>query len=371
MSGLTVTDLHARHGRADVLTGLDLTVGDGELAAVLGPSGCGKSTLLRIVAGFHAAASGTVAVGGRVLDDGRARVRAEQRRIGYVPQDGALFPHLTAAGNIGFGLPRAERKVRVAELLDLVGLGGLGDRHPHQLSGGQQQRVALARALAPRPDLLLLDEPFSALDAQLRIELRAEVAAALRSAGATAVLVTHDVDEALAFADIVAVMRDGRITQADAPDTLFHRPVDTHVARALGEANLLPAVCADGEARTGLGALPLSEPLLMTEALTSSGSGTVLLRPRQLRLGDEGMRATVTAVHFRGHDHRVELSCAGEDGRQERLVAYTDTTPPGPGSSVGVTVVGAAHALSPAGEAAAAPAPETETVPERTVAKAH
>ncbi|MBF9069979.1 ABC transporter ATP-binding protein [Streptacidiphilus fuscans] len=365
MSGLTVTDLHAQHGKASVLTGLDLTVGGGELAAVLGPSGCGKSTLLRIVAGFHAAASGTVAVGGRVLDDGRSRVRAEQRRIGYVPQDGALFPHLTAAGNIGFGLPRAERKARVAELLELVGLGGLGDRHPHQLSGGQQQRVALARALAPRPDLLLLDEPFSALDAQLRIELRAEVAAALRSAGATAVLVTHDVDEALAFADVVAVMRDGRITQADAPDTLFHRPVDTHVARALGEANLLAATFADGEARTALGTLPLTEPQ------TPSGSGTVLLRPRQLRLGDEGVHATVTAVHFRGHDHRVELDLVADGGRRERLVAYTDTAPPGPGSSVGVTVVGAAHALTPAGEAAARPEAETATVPERTVAEAH
>ncbi|RAG86438.1 ABC transporter ATP-binding protein [Streptacidiphilus pinicola] len=356
MSGLTVTDLHAHHGRNDVLRGVDLTVKDGELACVLGPSGCGKSTLLRIVAGFHPATTGTVTVGDRVLDDGRRRERAEKRRIGYVPQDGALFPHLTAAANIGFGLPRAERAARVPELLDLVGLAGLGDRHPHQLSGGQQQRVALARALAPRPDLLLLDEPFSALDAALRAELRTEVAAALRRAGATAVLVTHDVDEALAFADLVAVMRDGRITQSGTPDDLFHRPTDAHVARALGEANLLPAALNGDEATTPLGTLLLARPTGRDDA------GTVMLRPRQLRLLTRAdtdswthtLRATVAATQFRGHDHRVEVTPAA-DGLDHPLIAYTDTAPPPVGTSVHVVATGPVHALPAAGAATTAP----------------
>jgi iron(III) transport system ATP-binding protein len=345
MSGLTVTDLHAHHGSNQVLRGVDLTVQDGQLACVLGPSGCGKSTLLRIVAGFHPATTGTVTVGDRLLDDGRRRERAEKRRIGFVPQDGALFPHLTAAANIGFGLPRTERATRVPELLGLVGLAGLGDRHPHQLSGGQQQRVALARALAPRPDLLLLDEPFSALDAALRVELRTEVATALRTAGATAILVTHDVDEALAFADVIAVMRDGRIAQSGTPDDLFHRPVDAHVARALGEANLVPALFADGQADTCFGPLTLT----VTTAAAAE-TGQVLLRPRQLRLLEEGasqdgLPATVAATQFRGHDHRVALAPTAAGGRPQHLIAYTDTPPPPVGSDVRVVVSGPAHAL--------------------------
>ena len=356
MSGLTVTDLHAHHGRAQVLRGVDLDVEDGRLACVLGPSGCGKSTLLRIVAGFHPATTGTVTVGDRILDDGRRRERAEKRRIGYVPQDGALFPHLTAAANIGFGLPRAERATRVPELLDLVGLAGLGDRHPHQLSGGQQQRIALARALAPRPDLLLLDEPFSALDAALRVELRTEVAAALRRAGATAVLVTHDVDEALAFADVVAVMRDGRIVQSGTPDDLFHRPADAHVARTLGEANLVPATLIDGRASTALGSLLLAGPV------GEAWAGSVMLRPRQLQLltrrGTDSwthtLKATVTAAQFRGHDHRVEVTPDPGSGLSHPLIAYTDTAPPPVGTPIHVVAVG------PAGTLDATPSSATE-----------
>jgi iron(III) transport system ATP-binding protein len=362
MSGLTVVDLHAHHARAQVLHGVDLSVKDGQLACVLGPSGCGKSTLLRIVAGFHPATSGTVTVGERLLDDGRSRERAEKRRIGYVPQDGALFPHLTVSANIGFGLPRFERAARVPELLDLVGLAGLGDRHPHQLSGGQQQRVALARALAPRPDLLLLDEPFSALDAALRVDLRTEVAATLRRAGATAVLVTHDVDEALAFADVIAVMRDGRIVQSGAPADLFHHPADAHVARALGEANLLPAGLIGDEATTPLGSLLLARPNGSNgsngpdAALSATGStseGTVMLRPRQLRLLPQAdtdtwahnLTATVVTAQFRGHDYRVEVDPDPASGIGRRLVAYSETAPPPVGSSVQVVAVGPVCAL--------------------------
>ena len=269
----------AGHGGAAILDGLDLTVEDGTLACILGPSGCGKSTLLRVIAGFHRSRPGTVAVGGRVLNDDRTQVPAERRRIGYVPQDGALFPHLSAAANIGFGLPRAGRRERVDELLELVGLSGLGDRHPHQLSGGQQQRVALARALAPRPELLLLDEPFAALDAALRTEVRAQVAATLRAANATAILVTHDVDEALSFADVIAVLRGGRIVQADSGHALYHRPADADIARTLGEANLLPAVVRGGLAETALGSVPLPDDIGDRDS-----AQTVMLRPGQLRL---------------------------------------------------------------------------------------
>ncbi|GHE05622.1 ABC transporter ATP-binding protein [Streptomyces alanosinicus] len=344
--GLLINRLEAAHGRSPVLTGLDLTVEDGALACVLGPSGCGKSTLLRIVAGFHSATRGSVTLHGRILDDGRTRIPAERRHIGYVPQDGALFPHLTVAANIGFGLARAARRERVAEMLDLVGLDGLADRHPHQLSGGQQQRVALARALAPRPQLLLLDEPFAALDAALRTELRTEVAATLRRAGATAILVTHDVDEALAFADTIALMRDGRIVQTDTPHALYHRPADEGIARALGEANLLPAKAADGYAGTAFGPLPLT-----TEAVPDS---VVMLRPHQLRMTSEPsphtVRARVTACLFRGHDHRVEFAPDAGLDLPGRLVIYTDAPPPAVGSQVLLRAQGPAHPLAAAPE---------------------
>ncbi|MFI6686698.1 ABC transporter ATP-binding protein [Streptomyces sp. NPDC050485] len=322
MSGLAINALHAAHGRAPILQGVELTVPDGELACVLGPSGCGKSTLLRVIAGFHPAQRGQVTLGRTVLDDGRRRLPAERRRIGYVPQDGALFPHLTVAANIGFGLPRPQRRDRVAELLGLIGLPGLGERHPHQLSGGQQQRVALARALAPRPELLLLDEPFAALDATLRTDLRAEVAATLRAAGATAVLVTHDQDEALSFADTIAVMRAGRIVQQATPQDLYREPADTAVARFLGEANIVSAGIEGMRADTAFGILKL------TVNAGAARRGPVLLRPRQLRLsvtpGPGKVRTRVHRCHFRGSDHRVELVAPETAGLPGLLVAYTD-----------------------------------------------
>ncbi|MGW7002074.1 ABC transporter ATP-binding protein [Streptomyces sp. NPDC054933] len=343
MSGLSISKLHATHGHTTVLRDLQLTVANGALACVLGPSGCGKSTLLRVIAGFHHPVSGTVTVGDRTLNDDRTHIPAERRRIGYVPQDGALFPHLTVAANIGFGLPRAERRERVAEMLDLVGLDGLADRHPHQLSGGQQQRIALARALAPRPELLLLDEPFAALDAALRTELRTEVAATLRRAGATAILVTHDVDEALAFADVIAVMREGRIVQADAPHALYHQPADIGVARTLGEANLLPAKLADDHAITSFGDLPLS-----SDVPEATGDGMVLLRPHQLRLtaasGPHTVEAQVIACAFRGHDYRIELATDPRHDLPERLITYADTAPPEAGT-VYLQARGPAHPI--------------------------
>jgi iron(III) transport system ATP-binding protein len=246
---LTVQGLHKAYGSHPVLTGLDLTVPAGSLTAILGPSGSGKTTLLRLLAGFDQADAGTVRIGGTIVDGPGEHVPPERRRIGYVPQEGSLFPHLTVAANVGFGLPVRERRgPRVAGLLEAVGLAGLGKRYPHQLSGGQQQRVALARALAIEPELVLLDEPFASLDAHLRAAVRADVQAIFRAAGTTAILVTHDQDEALSMADRVAVLRGGQIAQCAAPQDLYIRPADPELARFIGEANLL-----DGELESGAG----------------------------------------------------------------------------------------------------------------------
>ncbi len=222
MTQLTVTGLDKAFGRHRVLSGLDLDVAEGSLTAILGPSGSGKTTLLRILAGFERADAGTVRIGAVLADGPGAFLAPERRRIGYVPQEGSLFPHLTVAANVGFGLSRRERRRRgrpgrTAELLDAVGLGGLAQRYPYQLSGGQQQRVALARALAIQPEIVLLDEPFASLDAHLRASVRADVQRLLKEAGTTTVLVTHDQDEALSTADRVAVLRDG-------PDRAVRRP---------------------------------------------------------------------------------------------------------------------------------------------------
>lgn len=275
MTSLTLSGVAKSYGRQPVLHGVDLEVPAGALAAVLGPSGSGKTTLLRVVAGFERADAGTVSLGGQVVDDGRRQLPPERRKIGYVPQDGGLFPHLTVAGNVAFGLPGRARRhtAAVGELLERVGLTGLDGRYPHQLSGGQQQRVALARALAVRPQLVLLDEPFSALDAGLRASIRADVQTILREFGATAILVTHDQDEALSMADLVAVVRDGRIAQCATPHELYRRPADPQLASFVGEANLLPGTfepeggSGPATVRTVLGSLPLHA------APEGSGSG--------------------------------------------------------------------------------------------------
>lgn len=358
MSSVYVDDLHAMHGRTRVLTGLALTVTDTTLACVLGPSGCGKTTLLRIIAGFHHPAAGTVRVGGRTLDDATTHIPAERRRVGYLPQDGALFPHLTVVGNIGFGLRRRDRRTRVRDLLDLLDVAELADRYPHQLSGGQQQRVALARALAPRPEVVLLDEPFAALDATLRTRVRDEVAETLRKAGTTALLVTHDVDEALAVADTIAVLHGGRIAQAGTPDILYHRPADAFVARALGEANLVPAKLSGTRAATALGILPLTNPTL------HHGPGTVLVRPHQLHVssqpGPDSLEARVSGCRLRGHDYRVELATHPTD-LPPKLIAYTTDAPPAIGQPVRLTVRGAVHPLD------SKPRPDPSTDPPTSV----
>jgi iron(III) transport system ATP-binding protein len=310
MAELVVRDVHKAFGAVRALAGVTLTVGSGSLFAVVGPSGCGKTTLLRCVAGFERVDAGAISVGGREVTG----LPAHRRRVAVVPQEAALFPHLSVYDNVAYGLDRAQRRAgRVETVLALVGLDGYGARMPHQLSGGQQQRVAVARALAPRPPLVLLDEPFSALDAALRVELRRDVRAALRADGATAVLVTHDQGEALALADRVAVMRSGTIVQSGTPTAVYAAPADLWVASFVGEAVLLPAAVRGGIAHTALGELPLTD-------LDGAEGGTAMLRPEQLKLlrpdgggaaDDGGVGATVVRRDFHGHDSMVALRLDG------------------------------------------------------------
>ncbi len=313
MSRLKVTELRKGYGTQPVLEGVNLDVPAGSLTAVLGLSGCGKTTMLRVLAGFERADRGVVELGGITLDGGSSYVAPERRSIGYVPQEGALFPHLNVAANVGFGLSRSERRGNtVTELLDLVGLGALARRYPHQLSGGEQQRVALARALARRPALLLLDEPFSSLDASLRARMREEVRTLLREQGVTSVLVTHDQEEALSLADVLAVLRDGRIVQQGTPEQLYHEPVDADLARFLGAANLLSANFENGLAHTALGALALRPT---ARALTKDVK-LVLLRPEQLSVRREHQSTGA------GANAGQSESTGGLPGRVERCDYY-------------------------------------------------
>jgi iron(III) transport system ATP-binding protein len=313
VSAVEVVQVTKRYGDVLALDRVGLALDQGQLLAVLGPSGCGKTTLLRCIAGFEQIEHGRITLAGRVVALPGVHLPAYRRQVAVVPQDGALFPHLSVSDNVGFGLGRgAGRRGRVSACLEMVGLGGLGDRMPHQLSGGQQQRVAVARALAPRPPLVLLDEPFSALDASLRADLRRDVRTALREDGATALLVTHDQGEALSVADRVAVMRDGRILQVGSPAEVYRRPVDAWVARFVGDAMLLPVVAdsGGGSPTCALGAVHVSAgPTGWSER------AVVLVRPEQVRMARAGVPAgtvpgvpaTVRRVAYHGHDALVGL----------------------------------------------------------------
>ncbi len=276
---LRTLSLTKRYGDVVAVDAVDLDVRRGEFLGVLGPSGCGKTTLLRLVAGFERPDAGGIEIAGQAVAGPRRNVAPEARRVGMVFQESALFPHLDVAGNVGFGLPRRGREMRVAELVALVGLAGLQRRMPHELSGGQQQRVALARALAPDPAIIMLDEPFSSLDATLRSQLRAEVREILRSAGATTLFVTHDQAEALEISDRVAVMRAGRIEQVSTPDELYLRPVNRFVAGFVGEANFLPGLVRHGEVQTIVGRFRAP-----ADELAEGARAEVLLRPEQLHM---------------------------------------------------------------------------------------
>jgi iron(III) transport system ATP-binding protein len=306
VSSLRLDSVRKSFGTTVAVDEVRLTVTERSGTAVLGPSGCGKTTLLRLIAGFLDPDAGTIRLGDRVVAGSGRSVSPQHRRVGYVPQEGALFPHLDVAANIGFGLPRAQRRsARVEEMLELVELSSAyARRHPHELSGGQQQRVALARALAPNPSVVLLDEPFSSLDASLRASTGRAVVRALHAAQTTAVLVTHDQDEALSLADQVAVMRAGRVVQAASPYDLYRAPVDPDVARFVGGAAILPATVRAGVARCVLGDLTVSGD-------ASDGEVEVLIRPEQVRVEDASAaptaKARVEEVSFYGHDAAVRL----------------------------------------------------------------
>jgi iron(III) transport system ATP-binding protein len=327
-------------GPLRAVDGASVRVDRGRLVALLGPSGSGKTTLLRMIAGFERPDAGTVAIGGRTVAGPGAWVEPELRRIGMVFQQGALFPHLTVAGNVGFG---AAADARVGETLELVGLAGRAKAYPHELSGGERQRVALARALAPDPEVILLDEPFAALDAGLRESLREEVAAILRAAGASALLVTHDQAEALSLADAVVVLREGRVEQVGSPEEVYDRPASRWVAEFLGDADVLPGTAEDGVVRCELGRFPVAREL--------AGAVHVMIRPESVAIGHsaaarDAAEAVVLERSFYGHDQVVHLELPSGLRLRSRRLGFPAWHP---GDRVRVWLDGPVNALAAEG----------------------
>lgn len=345
---LTVQGLSKSFTGTTVLDHVNLTLPAGSITAVVGASGCGKTTLLRLVAGFEKPDSGTIDIAGSQVASAQSCVAPHRRSVGYVAQDGALFPHLTVGANIAYGLDgpprRAEVRSRVTELLETVSLEpSFAQRRPHELSGGQQQRVALARALARKPALMLLDEPFSALDTGLRAATRRAVTKVLTEAGITTLLVTHDQGEALSVADQVAVMRAGRFTGVGTPEQVYRAPADRFTAEFLGDCIFLQATVRDGAADCALGRIPVS-------GTPAADSGTVLLRPEQLvaaAIADAGPHpqpgiGTVLATEFLGHDVLLTVDI-GEAA--PITVRQHSIDPPMVDTKVRITVMGTALML--------------------------
>jgi iron(III) transport system ATP-binding protein len=301
---LRLSDISKTFGATQALCGADLEVRRGEIVALCGPTGCGKTTALRVLAGFERPDAGRVEIDGRLVAGDGAWVAPDRRRVGMVFQDYALFPHLDVAANVGFGVPRGERPGRVDELLELVGLADLGNRFPDELSGGQQQRVALARALAPRPAVVLLDEPWGAIDPLLRGTLRDDVVRILREAGVTALLVTHDREDAFSVADRIALMRDGRIVQSGVPEQLYFAPADRWCAEFAGAANMVHGRRDGAKVVTSLGSFPALQA-------GAAGDVDVLVRPELVGLEpDGGGHAEIVERTFLGHDvlYRVRMA---------------------------------------------------------------
>ena len=326
MSDLVIDRLSVTHGSTLAVDDVSAHIDSGDLVAVLGPSGCGKTTLLLAIAGLLPAAHGQIRLGDRELSSAGRTVPAEKRGIGWVPQEASLFPHLSVADNIGFALPRGRgRAARVAELASLVGLGQLTGRAPNQLSGGQAQRVALARALALNPDLLLLDEPFAALDTQLRVGLRREVAELLRDQGTTALLVTHDQEEALTLADKVAVLREGRLEQFGSPEDIYQHPASDWVASFVGDVVELEGTWRGGRVTCALGAVEAS-----AVGFTPADGEAVRLmlrpewivpRPELLAHAAAGADARVASISYAGHDAMLSCDLAGGPTVRMRMAA--------------------------------------------------
>ncbi len=316
---LELTGLDHSFGNVRAVDGVSLAVFRGEVMCLLGPSGCGKTTVLRIAAGLEVPQGGRVAIEGRTVAGDGASVPPEDRGVGLVFQDYALFPHLTVGENVAFGLRRLdgkERARRVAEALGAVGLGDYEGRYPHMLSGGQQQRVALARALAAGPSVVLLDEPFSGLDARLRDKVRDQTLHALKGSGAATLMVTHDAEEAMFMGDRIAVMREGRILQTGTPDELYCHPTSTYVAELFGEVNRLDAVVRDGQVETPFGPLP-------ADGLADETAAEILIRPEALRLSHAPgtPMARIVASRMLGRTSLIHMSITDDAGRDVHLHA--------------------------------------------------
>ena len=304
-----------RFGSVLAVDQVDLTVSNGEFLGLLGPSGCGKTTLLRLIAGFEVPGSGTVEIGDVCVVSPKQWVLPERRRVGMVFQDYALFPHMTVAENVAYGVRKwPDRRERIDKTLSIVGLESLRERMPGELSGGQQQRVALARALAPEPDVILLDEPFSNLDVALRARIRAETREILAQTGATVIFVTHDQEEALSLADRVAVMWQGRIAQVGAPEDLYRKPASRDVAEFVGSANFLRAHVADGQARCALGSFSVN-------GNSHNGNLDLMFRPEDIALtvAPDGA-SRVLEANFYGHDSTVTIRLASGEDIEVRLL---------------------------------------------------
>jgi iron(III) transport system ATP-binding protein len=339
MSRVTVEGVAKSYGEVGVLDSIDLEVDEAEVVVLLGPSGCGKTTLLRLVAGLDTVDRGVITIADRVVSADGTHVLPEQRQIGLVFQDGALFPHLTVGENVGFGLPRPQRRSssRIDELLELVGLAGRAADRPDQLSGGQRQRVALARALAPSPEVLLLDEPFSNLDAALRVQLREEVARTVRGSRITSVFVTHDRAEAFALGDRIAVMAEGRIEQIGSPEDLYARPVSPWVATFVGDGSLIDGVADGSSAITSIGRIELVDG-------GPTGPVMVLVRPEQVvvRLDRSGT-GRVVRVEPSGSTSGIDV-VVGETMLSALVLGPTTVSP---GDAVEVAVIGSCVTFPP------------------------
>jgi iron(III) transport system ATP-binding protein len=327
-----VRALSKAYGSVIAVDDVELDVQPGELLALLGPSGCGKTTTLRLLAGFERPDAGEIRLNGLLVAAKGTFVPPEKRRVGVVFQDFALFPHLSVADNIGYGIvhDRSRRARRVAEMLELIGLADTAGRYPHELSGGQQQRVALGRALAPEPALVLLDEPFSNLDAALRARMRSEVREILTRAEATAVFVTHDQEEALSLADRIAVMSAGRLLQIDVPGEIYARPVDAFVASFVGDADVVPGESDGTEVVTPIGALPVADG-------SPRGHVDVVLRPESVRLWLDGAGiGVVRSIEYFGHDQLVEVEIGVGELRVRARLGSARVLVPGDRVSVAV-----------------------------------